>query len=58
MLMDVILLDATLVKGSHGCRPADPRDYPLLISSRPELLSQNQLTAPDVYHVIKRHLLH
>jgi hypothetical protein len=27
MLMDVIPLDATLVKGSHGRRPANPGDY-------------------------------
>ena len=29
MLMDVIPLDATLVKGSHGRRPASAADYPL-----------------------------
>jgi predicted AlkP superfamily pyrophosphatase or phosphodiesterase len=58
MLMDVIPLDATLVKGSHGCRPADPRDNPLLISARPELLMEKQINAVDVYHVIKRHVLH
>ena len=28
-------LDATLVKGSHGCRPNDQADWPLLISNRP-----------------------
>jgi len=32
-LMDVIPLDASLVKGSHGRLPDDPRDGPLLISS-------------------------
>jgi predicted AlkP superfamily pyrophosphatase or phosphodiesterase len=58
MLMDVIPLDARLVKGSHGCRPANPLDYPLLISERADLLPQAQLNALDVYHVIKRHLLH
>ena len=31
MLMDVIPLDASLVKGSHGARPADPRDHPILL---------------------------
>jgi predicted AlkP superfamily pyrophosphatase or phosphodiesterase len=37
-LMDVISLDATLVKGSHG-RPTDrPEDGPLFITSAPELL--------------------
>jgi predicted AlkP superfamily pyrophosphatase or phosphodiesterase len=58
MLMDVIPLDATLVKGSHGCIPASPRDYPLIITSRPELPPPNQLAATDVYHIIKRHVLH
>jgi predicted AlkP superfamily pyrophosphatase or phosphodiesterase len=58
MLMDVIPLDATLVKGSHGRRPSDVRDYPLIITAQPDLLPQAQLAATDVYHVIKRHLLY
>src|ERR1039458_2818886 len=29
MLMDLIPLDATLVKGSHGRRPADKKDWPV-----------------------------
>ncbi len=58
MLMDVIPLDASLVKGSHGRRPASAADYPLLISERPELLPNHQIDALDVYHVIKRHVLH
>ncbi|MGE3311558.1 MAG: alkaline phosphatase family protein [Limisphaerales bacterium] len=32
MLMDLIPLDATLVGGSHGCRPADPLDWPIVIA--------------------------
>ncbi len=32
MLMDVIPLDATLVKGSHGRRPADKKDWPVFIT--------------------------
>jgi predicted AlkP superfamily pyrophosphatase or phosphodiesterase len=58
ILMDVIPLDATLVKGSHGRCPADPKDYPLFISSRPDLLGGGQPVASDVYHLIKRHVLH
>lgn len=34
MLMDVIPLDASLVKGSHGRRPAQASDYPVLIASQ------------------------
>jgi predicted AlkP superfamily pyrophosphatase or phosphodiesterase len=57
MLMDVISLDASLVKGSHGCRPKNPADYPVLISQQTELLKNPQIDATDVYHVLKRHLL-
>jgi predicted AlkP superfamily pyrophosphatase or phosphodiesterase len=57
MLMDVIPLDATLVKGSHGRRPADPADYPVLISQQSGLLSNPLIEATDVYHVLKRHVL-
>ncbi len=58
MLMDVIPLDATLVKGSHGRRPASAADFPLLISERPELLPSPQIDSLDVYHLIKRHVLY
>ena len=58
MLMDVIPLDASLVKGSHGRVPASVADYPVVISSRPELLPGKQIAATDVYHLIKRHILH
>ena len=58
MLMDVIPLDASLVKGSHGRVPANRMDYPLLATERPELLAAHELAATDVYHAIKRHLLH
>jgi predicted AlkP superfamily pyrophosphatase or phosphodiesterase len=34
-LMDVIPLDATLVKGSHGRLPDDPLDGPVFLCSRP-----------------------
>lgn len=58
MLMDVIPLDARLVKGSHGCRPANTADYPLFATERAELLPHPQINALDVYHAIKRHVLH
>lgn len=34
-LMDVIPLDATLVQGSHGRLPDDPRDGPVFLCTRP-----------------------
>jgi predicted AlkP superfamily pyrophosphatase or phosphodiesterase len=55
MLMDVIPLDATLVRGSHGRRPKNPADYPVMISPHPELIANSSIQATDVYHTIKRH---
>ncbi|MEN9574258.1 MAG: hypothetical protein RL514_2113 [Verrucomicrobiota bacterium] len=57
MLMDVIPLDASLVKGSHGCRPANPADWPILITGRHELLPAHQLDSTEVYTILKRHVL-
>jgi hypothetical protein len=58
MLMDVIPLDATLVRGSHGCRPASDAHYPVFITSRKDLLSVDRLEPTAVYHQLKRHLLY
>jgi predicted AlkP superfamily pyrophosphatase or phosphodiesterase len=58
MLMDVIPLDASLVKGSHGRRPTDPRDWPVFLTSRRELLQAPQVDSTDVYHLLLRHVLH
>jgi predicted AlkP superfamily pyrophosphatase or phosphodiesterase len=55
MLMDVIPLDAMLVKGSHGRRPKDKKDWPVLITERPELLGAKEIESTDVYHVLLRH---
>jgi predicted AlkP superfamily pyrophosphatase or phosphodiesterase len=53
MLMDVIPLDATLVKGSHGCLPASAADWPLLITDEPGLATKPQLESTEVYRVIR-----
>ena len=49
-LMDVIPLDATLVKGSHGGIRAGKQFYPVLISDRK--ISDKNILATDVYNVI------
>jgi predicted AlkP superfamily pyrophosphatase or phosphodiesterase len=58
ILLDVIPLDATLVKGSHGRPPARAEDGPLLITQQPDLLSStgSPLPATDVFGVILKHL--
>ena len=57
MLMDLIPLDATLVKGSHGIRPSDRKDFPLLITEDASLITGPMLEATEVYDVIKRSVL-
>jgi len=55
-MMDVISLDAHLVKGSHG-RPTDsPQLGPLFISSAPDLLSESSVAATDVKQLILDHV--
>jgi hypothetical protein len=53
-LMDVIPLDATLVKGSHGRRPADAQDWPMLICERGNGLESGTLEATDVFGTLAR----
>jgi predicted AlkP superfamily pyrophosphatase or phosphodiesterase len=49
-LMDVIPLDATLVKGSHGGILAGKEFYPVLISD--QKISHKDILATDVYDII------
>lgn len=55
-LMDVIPLDASLVRGSHG-RPTDrPAEGPLLISSVPDLLPKEEVAATEVKGLLLAHV--
>src|SRR6185436_18331113 len=49
MLMDVIPLDALLVRGSHGRIPKNKVDYPVLISSEPRFTPSSPMEPTDVY---------
>ncbi len=53
-LMDVIPLDATLVKGSHGAVNVGKEFYPVLLTDA--ATGADELPAPDVYNVIWRAL--
>ncbi|KAA0991501.1 alkaline phosphatase family protein [Dyadobacter aurulentus] len=54
-LMDVIPLDATLVKGSHGS-PNVPKEYfPICVTDSP--LEKTEIEAVDVYDIIWKHLI-
>jgi predicted AlkP superfamily pyrophosphatase or phosphodiesterase len=53
MLMDVIPLDATLVKGSHGRRPERVADWPVLLVNRPGALPPGPIESTAVYAVLR-----
>lgn len=55
-LMDVIPLEAALVKGSHGGCPQSPEDWPLLLTQRSDLDLPSQLGATDVFQLLLDHL--
>jgi hypothetical protein len=57
MLMDVIPLDASLVKGSHGRRPADKKDWPVLITGRPEILGVKSIESTEVFQILLQQIV-
>ena len=54
MLMDVIPLDASLVKGSHGCRPSSRSDWPVCIGPDEDWLQGEVLKSTDIHNVVLR----
>jgi predicted AlkP superfamily pyrophosphatase or phosphodiesterase len=55
-LMDVIGLDASIVRGSHGRPTDDPGDGPLFVTSEPELLPPGSVPAAAVKQLLLDHL--
>lgn len=55
-LMDVIPLDARLVKGSHGRVTNNAAEGPLVISSEPSFLPEKAIHATDVKDLVLRHV--
>ncbi len=53
MLMDVIPLDASLVKGSHGRRPANPQEWPVLIAPRSNVSLRPAIHATEVFGALR-----
>ena len=54
-LFDVIPLDATLIKGSHGRLPEDSADWPLIIGDLPNLPRSATLQAHQVHDHLLEH---
>ena len=57
MLMDVVPLEATLVRGSHGRRPVETGEWPLLMSSCAGLVPAACLKSTEVCAVLRNHVL-
>lgn len=55
-LMDVIPLDATLVKGSHGRIHDSEEDWPLFITQNIDLTDTTTIVPIDVYELIWKHV--
>ncbi|MEL6358846.1 MAG: alkaline phosphatase family protein, partial [Bacteroidota bacterium] len=55
-MMDVIPLDATLVKGSHGHPTQNPGDCPVFITRQSQLLSHETIAAVDVFQLLLNHM--
>lgn len=55
-LLEVIPLEASLVKGSHGRLPDDPKDGPVLLSSEPSLLPHRPIHATEVKRIVLDHV--
>lgn len=56
MVMDVIPLDATLIKGSHGRITEESRDRPMIISRQKNLLPKETIEATEVFDLMLAHL--
>ncbi|CAM3317946.1 alkaline phosphatase family protein [Zobellia roscoffensis] len=55
-VMNIIPLDATLVKGSHGRIPEDKADFPILITNQVNANFNDDVEATDVYAILKDHI--
>jgi len=55
-LLDVIPLDATLVRGSHGRSDGPSAHGPLVITRRRDLLTRDHIASIDVHDLILGHL--
>ncbi|MEM8486091.1 MAG: nucleotide pyrophosphatase/phosphodiesterase family protein [Bacteroidota bacterium] len=55
-LMDVIPLDASLVKGSHGHLTADPEESPLLITRHKTSIPEDRIRPTRVHDIMLDHV--
>nr|YP_009551191.1 hypothetical protein [Vischeria sp. ACOI 3415]QAA12124.1 hypothetical protein [Vischeria sp. ACOI 3415] len=55
-LVNIIPIDASVVKGSHGRIPNDSMNYPIIVSQKTNLNLDEFINAIDVFKIIMQHL--
>lgn len=57
-VMDIIPLDASLIKGSHGRIPEHVEDYPIFITNNRSANLKEQIPPAEVFHQLENHICH
>ncbi|WP_425237666.1 alkaline phosphatase family protein [Ulvibacterium sp.] len=55
-VMDIIPLDASLIKGSHGRIPEHMDDYPIFITNNSSANLKEQIPPTEVFHQLENHI--
>ncbi|WP_031426605.1 alkaline phosphatase family protein [Flavimarina sp. Hel_I_48] len=55
-VLDIIPLQAELIKGSHGRIPEDTADHPIFITNGKGFLKGNRIRAIDVFDLLRTHV--
>ena len=56
-VLDIIPLDATLIKGSHGRIPENTKDFPVFITNNKSIHLEDTIQAIDVFELLKKTVL-
>ena len=56
-VLDIIPLDATLIKGSHGRIPEDTDDYPIFITNNTTSVLEKKIAPTQVFGLLEDHVL-
>ena len=54
MLMDIVPLDANLVKGSHGALPANTAEYPVVIAGQRDFFNSPEVDSTAIYKFLRQ----
>ncbi len=56
-VLNIIPLNAALIKGSHGIVPEDKDDYPIFITNKKDIGLAQNMQATEVYSLLKKHVI-